>query len=517
MQLTLGPLDFLLSALRPEKVQPTETLGVSGTPAYGGWLVTNERSPSLVGRKKYETYSNILANTSIVGAGVRYFLNLVSKSPWRVEPADGSGADGELACQLVEDMIDRLDTPWYRVVRRAAMYKFFGYSAAEWTAAIDEEDPSRILIADVESRPQITLERWDIDQQGHIAGILQRAPRDQRIIYLPRAKLVYCVDDALDDSPEGLGLFRHLAEPARKLDRYQELEGIGLEGDLRGIPVIKAPLTLLEKLKASGKLTHEQIQAILNPFRSFLTNHVKSASLGMMIDSQPYTSLDAAASPSVVQQWDVEVNKGGGVNSGQQEIGAAIERLNREMARVIGVEQLLLGSGSSGSHALSRDKTNNFALTVDSTLAEMRQTFRRDLVLPLLKMNGLDESAAPEFKNEATAYRDVEQVTNALFQLAQAGAPLQPNDPAINEIRDILGLTDAPEQIAVMDPNLPPQPGMPVKRKPGTPAPGVVGAPPGKTPAAPRPGETTPMKGDQGKATGNAGRPGAAGNSSKNS
>ena len=76
-------LDNLLSRFRPQRVKPTETLGVPGTAIYGGYVVERERSTDLASHDaRYRTYADILANTSIVAAGVRYFVNLVGGAAW---------------------------------------------------------------------------------------------------------------------------------------------------------------------------------------------------------------------------------------------------------------------------------------------------------------------------------------------------------------------------------------------------------------------------------------------------
>ena len=116
------------------------------------------------------------------------------------------------------------------------------------------------------------------------------------------------------------------------------------------------------------------------------------------------------------------------------------------MARILGVEQLLLGESAGGSHALSRDKTQAFGLMVDSALVAIKEVVERDLLDTLWSLNGWDEDLKPKFKIEKIQYRDVEQVTSALEQLARAGATMDLNDPAVNEIRAQLGLSDAPEQ-----------------------------------------------------------------------
>jgi hypothetical protein len=443
----MGIFDPLMTRLRPKRTSPTDTLGVSGTPAYGGFLVSNERSAKLQGREKYRTYSDLLINVSIVAASTRYFLNLVAKANWKVEANPDFGDVGIQAKELVEDAMKMTDTPWYRIIRRAAMFKFQGYSIAEWTAKSMPD--GRILLADIESRPQITIERWDIDETGHVAGVVQRAPKDQREIYLPRGKLLYAVDDALDDSPEGLGLLRHLAEPARRLERYMQLEGYGFEGDLQGMPIARVPLTKIQKARLEGSMTAEQERALVGPIENFLSGHVKSPALGLMLDSQPYTSTDQGTTPSSMRQWDLDLAKSD-VGT-QAEVAMAIERVNREMARIMGTESILLGSDGKGSLALSRDKSNNFATQIDSTLSELRDTYDKDLVETLMKLNGIPVEAKPELKTDATAYRDIEQVTTALLQMAQAGAVLGPDDPAIKEVRDQLGIT-MPEVIEVAPP-----------------------------------------------------------------
>jgi hypothetical protein len=142
----------------------------------------------------------------------------------------------------------------------------------------------------------------------------------------------------------------------------------------------------------------------------------------------------------------------------------AIERLNREMARVLGVEHLLLGSDSAGSFALSKDKTQSFGLIVASTLQEIKETFQSDFLVPLFELNGWDFDLMPTFKVEQIQYRDIEQVTTALRDMATAGATLMPDDPAINEVRDLLGLSHAPEmEVLPIGQGLPLPPGAPAR------------------------------------------------------
>lgn len=423
-----------------QKPSPFASIGAPGTAIYGGFIVEAEKDPRLTGRQKFTTFANMLANTSIVAAGVRFFLNLVAKAQWKVEPADDSEAAEEIA-ELVGDIMHDMTTPWHRVVRRAAMFRFYGFSIQEWTAKRREDGV--IGYMDVEPRPQKTVERWDTDPSGTVLGLVQRSPQTQRELYLPRGKLVYLVDDSLDDSPEGLGLFRHLAKRSVTLDRYELLEQWGFERDLRGVPVGRGPLAAMAEKVNSGTLTAEQVRALREPIETFLTNALKGKDTALFLDSATYRSSGEQQTPSNIPQWSVELLQGG--TNSQPDMARAIERLNREMARVLGVEHLLLGSDSAGSFALSKDKTQSFGLIVSGTLQEIKEAMEADFLTPLFDLNGWDRKLWPQFKVEQIQYRDIEQVTTALKDMATAGAPLMPDDPAINEVRDLLGLSHAPE------------------------------------------------------------------------
>lgn len=424
-----------------KKPRATETVGAKGTAVHGGFIVTNEKQQKLTGTTKYITFSEQLVNTAIVGAGVRYFLNLVAKAGWTVVPADDSEAAGE-AAEFLDEVLNDMDTPFARVVRRAAMYRFYGFSVQEWTAK-SRPDGSKGLL-DVEPRPQSTIERWDVDTKtGRVLGMWQRVPQDGREVYLSRGKVVYTVDDSLSDSPEGLGLFRHLEPVVNKLQKYLSLEASGFVTDLRGVPLGRIPYAILQQMQDRGEITSQQRLAMEDTLENFVKYKLRDIDTGVCLDSSTYQSQDEKGSPSQVKLWDLELLKGG--TTALPEMGKAIIRLNHDAARLIGVEHLLLGADSKGSHALSQDKTHNFFLIVDSTLRELGEAFEKDLIDPLWTLNGLNPDLKPTLQPEEIRFRDVEQVTGALADLSQAGAPLLPDDPAINEVRDLVGLSRVDE------------------------------------------------------------------------
>lgn len=425
---------------KPVAPTPFAEMGVPGTAVQMGYVVEGEKDPRLTGSAKYREYGDLVANLAIVATGVRFFLQMIGKSGWRIEPADQSAQATKLA-ELTKDILHSMRTPWHRVVKRAAMYRFYGFSIQEWTSV--RRDDGVVGLLDIAPRPQLTIEKWDVDQHGVVLGVVQRNPTTAVDIYLPRAKLVYLCDDTLNDSPEGLGLFRHMAPLGRKLQELELLESWGFESDLRGMPVLRAPLAVLDRLVQEKQITAAKAEELIAPLKEFLRKHRKNPQLGLLLDSNIYRSEGEQRQPSAVNMWQVDVVRHEG--GPQKEIDQTIERKVREMAMLMGIEHLLLGSSDRGSYALSADKSTNFGVIIDSVLLELREQFKKDILTPLWAMNGWDPALMPILKTESMQYRDIQAVVGVLEGLAKAGAPLMPNDPAINELRAQAGLSEAPE------------------------------------------------------------------------
>ncbi|RWB67558.1 hypothetical protein [Mesorhizobium sp.] len=433
-------------------VPPTSTAGVPGFAHFGGFIASQERRNEVVGPQKWVTFSDIATNFSIVASGIRHFLGLIARTEWTVEPA-GSEDDPEEfksaakeAADFVESCLHDMSTPWSRVTRRASMYRFRGFDIQEWTAKRRQD--GRIGMLNVAPRPCHTIDRWELTEMGEVLGMWQANPNTGQYLFLPRSKVMYVVDDALTDSPDGLGLLRHLVEPAERLKEYLRLEGIGYQRDLRGIPVGKAPISALNAAVKDGKLTKEQSQLLLDAMTDLVKMQAKTHDTGVILDSKTYESQTAdGVTVSSVPQWAIDLVTGNA--TGIDSLGNAINRVNREMARILGVEQLMLGEGV-GTRSLSEDKTSNFFLQVEGALADIAESGEKDFIGPLWTLNGFDDALKPTLKYEAVQFKDVAKITAALRDMATAGAVLAPNDPAINDVRDLLGVAREPE----LDPEL---------------------------------------------------------------
>ena len=423
------------------RVSPTSTIGAPGTAIYGGYVVERERDRTLTTREKYRVYSEAMANVATVGAGIRYFLNLVGSAEWTFQSEEGASEEWKERAEKI--LFKDPDRPFVRMVKRAAGFKFYGFSIQEIIAKKDKD--GYYTLGDLSPRPQITIERWDRNDDpnsktyNEIEGIGQRIPQSSKEVYIPRGKILYVVDDTLSDSPEGMGLFRHMVESVRRLTRYEQLEGIGLENDLCGVPMGRVPYSELKRMVHEDPSFEEKAKELAEPIEEFVSSHIKKPNAGIVLDSSAYTSTDDAGRPSNVRKFDIELLKGG--QTTLPELHKAIERIIKDIARILGIEIMLMGSGE-GSLAMAKEKASQLSMMVDDTLEMICESIKKDVLKPIWKMNGWPEEMMPELKVSAANHVTLGEMAAAIRDMASAGMMIDPDDPITNFLRGKMG---APE------------------------------------------------------------------------
>ena len=434
-----------LVTVAPRSTPANDTAGVAGLVVYDGMIENHERNFALRGDRRYITFTNLMVNVPVISAGVRFYNNLMRRAKWRVEPANDTQEARDRA-DFVRSVMDGMDQPWSNVVVQVASAVFYGFSINEMVAK--ERADGKVGLARIASRPQFTIERWDL-RNDEIFGVVQRSPQTNRYLYIERSRLIHNVDDTMSQSPEGLGMLRHLVEPAKALRGYEILEERGFDTDLRGVPVGYAPFGELRQ-ECDGMTEAETNVYIANQVRhmqNFIRNYRKSIDASLLLDSGVERGTGEQGTPINARKWALELLRGDPTTL--PELAAGIERKNREMARIMGVEMILLGSTSSGSLAMSQDKSLSFGLVVDTGLEQAAGVLQRDFLGYIADLNGWDreDGLMPTLKPEKQQFRSVQELASALQSLALAGSPLVPGDPAVNDVRDQMGISRVPEDL----------------------------------------------------------------------
>lgn len=436
-------LSRFTSMIRGERTAPTpnRAQGVSGFAVYGGYIDNREQNAKLLGTERWRTASDILTNISVVAASVRFMMNLIARPEWTFVPAEEDNREAEEYAEFMADVVYDMDSSWTSIVRRMGMFRYHGFGMHEWV--LKKRDDGRVGLKSLYVRPAHTVTRWDMNDDGSVRGVWQTDPQTGKEVYLPRSKVVYLVDDTLTDYPDGMGWFRHLVDPAERLKSLLQLEAVGFERDLSGIPVGRAPITEINQMVKRGDITQAQADSQLAGLRNAVSMQRKSSETGFLFDSQPYFATGAdSETPSSVMQWGLELLTG--EPGSLEELGKAVNRLATDMALIMGTDVILTGRDGEGSRALSEDKSRNLYLSANAILVDIAESIDRDVIGPVWAANGFPEEMRPTAKVEDVSFKDIDQMTKALSEMATAGAILAPDDPAFDALRDLMGLPHAP-------------------------------------------------------------------------
>lgn len=408
-----------------------------------GGVNNKERNSALRGTRRYQSFRNMAANSHIVRNGVGLYLGLLTRSTWEFVPseADESGKYAEEARRiLLEDPM----TSFALIVGYAAMFRFNGYSLQNWW--VRRREDGVITLADVERRPLDSIEEILLDRRGKVEGFRQRLFSGGHAD-IPLELSVYLSDMDITDQPEGTGLYRTLYPYWEEAKRYRQLRGYGYETDLRGIPVASFNLQeTFDAVKAANpKLTDKEVNQIVEkmagPLAEFAKDHVSNPERGILLDSSVYSTTDEAGRPSTARKQDIKILEG--TAKSFSDIEASIQSIQREMALIMGTEQVTLGSDSAGSFALSKVQGEEFGLQVNSSLEMVTDAFTEQLLKPVFELNGWGEEMLPEIKTELPNYFSPVEQASVLSGLN--GLTLHPDDPAIDEVRAAVGLSKQPE------------------------------------------------------------------------
>lgn len=414
----------------------TMPAGTTGVVAYGGYVQMGEASPALQGRQKWLTYTNA-QNVAVVATGIRYFGNLLAGTEWHAEPNAAGGPDADRGVEIIEQGMLRAPLPqsWPLVVRKAAMYKFLGFTLH--ATGIARRDDGMVVYSDIQHRPQHTIEKWNRpDEQSAFEQVEQRSPETGKMFPIDLDECLYCVDNLMGDGPEGVGLLRHVIELVRRLGLFEGLEGSGYFQEIAGTPIARAPLEELAAIAKSGDAAAIQkaISDATANIKALVANriHTPEKQLWAMLDSATYRGSDPNT-VSQIQKWGIEILKG--AQRGMGDLNQTIQRVGLEIARVLGIEFALVGGGdSAGSYGMHADKTSMFASMLQTTLTEIAQFATQQLARRLIALNGLDpDKCTPTLVAAPISTDAIETVTAALANIAKAG--LMPDDPAIPVLR----------------------------------------------------------------------------------
>ena len=414
-----------------------DEIGTTGLETSGG-RIQEEFLANLRDRRGKEVYKEMRDNDPTVGAVLFTIQMLIRQVSWRVEP--GEGPDGEEAGDYLEScMVDMADS-WTDTISSILSFLAFGFSVHEEVykkregmvnipgdpEAASRFDDGRIGWKKLPIRAQETIDRWVFSPTtGQLVGLVQRAHPDFQAREIPHERFLLFRTTSEKSNPEGRSILRNAYRPWFFKKRIEEVEGIGIERDLAGLPVALVPPQYLAR-NAS-------------PEQKSLLNEIKKVLRNVRNDEKAAVVFPAARDEAGNLMFEFKL-----LSSGGTRIFSTSEVINRYDLRITQsmlADFIMLGHEKVGSFALASEKTNIFGLALGTYLDSITEIFNRWAIPRLFNLNTFRLTRTPELVHGDIETQDLGQLADYVTKLAAVG--LIP--PSREMTRHLLAQADLPE------------------------------------------------------------------------
>ncbi len=345
-------------------------LGKTGLNAWGG-IISEEFVPELKGLRGIRIYREMLENDDIIGASLFSIEMLLRQVTWDVQSASSSVAD-EMARDFVETCMHDMEDTWTDFLSEVLSFLPFGWSYHEivYKRRMGSHKKPELqskykdgLVGwrKLPIRSQDTLWEWKFDKVGNLLGMVQAPPPFYNQIFIPLEKALHFKTKLRKGNPEGRSILRNAYRSWHFKRRIQELEGIGIERDLAGLPLLQAP---------EGANIWGEEYALERATAEALLSEIKT---------------DSSSGVLLPHGWSLDLLSSSGTK--QFDTSQVIERYDNRIAMTMLADFLMLGHEQVGSFALSSDKTAMFAVALGTFLDIICQVFNAQAIPRLIELN----------------------------------------------------------------------------------------------------------------------------------
>jgi hypothetical protein len=423
-----------------------DILGTSGLRRSGGYVL-EEFLRQLKGPRGVELLREFTMNSPQAGALRALIHSLVRQVRWEVQVAKEATdvVQAEEARALVESCMNDMSHTWDDFIAEVLSMVEFGWAYFELVYKFrrgpggpatvrSKHNDGRIGWRKAELRSQDSLDRWEFDPETFdLRGMWQRDNYANRYVFIPIERAVLFRTEKFKNNPEGRSMYRNAIVPYLRLKHIEDVEAIGVERDLTGLPTMEVPIQILapdasSKDRAIRAQLEKQLGEVKRDEREFLLTPAETGP-----DGKPTGWRFKLQSAPGQRQFDIVRIK----DSYKTDI------LQTFLAQFL---QLGVQANSTGSFALASSSTNLFALALGAVLDNIEETINRYMVDRLLELNGF----APE--NFCTIeHGDIE--TPPLGELGQylqsmfAAGLLEPSEALKQKAHDLASLPFEPQEM----------------------------------------------------------------------
>lgn len=398
------------TAKRPTGKRSTGVIGVRGLKNLAG-RINEEYLAALKSWTKEAKIYQEMRDDAVISTLLDAIKLPLLAAEFEVVKQGDTEADDMAAEFLEENMWGMARQSWRAHVGDALESLDFGFVVSE--VVLEKRTDGRLWLANLEPRAQETLYRWDFDEQDGATAFAQLDPDTGKQLIIPLEKCVHVALGGRKGNPQGRSLLRSIYRTWRYLRNLEELEAIGIERDVGGMPIFKLP---------EGGITDAEETAL------------KAAAKGLKQDEEAYLLLP----------FGVEVIPYAS-GSKAYNIAEVIERKKKEILMRGFAQFLMLGMEKVGSQALVQGSQDFFALALVGIQQQLLEVWNQQLVPYLFSHNSFPGlTALPQITWADPGKPDIGALLDA-YAKGQGASVITPIREDEEHVRGMLRLPDLPE------------------------------------------------------------------------
>lgn len=407
-------------------------LGSTGLRRYGGY-VYEEFLPNLRWPRAGKIYQEMADNDPVVGAILYLAEMLIRNAEWTTEAASDKPVDIEAAEFLGSCMHD-MDMSWADTISEILSMLSYGFSFHEIVYKVrrgpyeknskykSKYSDGRIGWRRMPIRSQDTLHEWMFDNEGDIKAFVQDIPTSGKIAVIPLTKGLLFRTRVIRDNPEGKSLLRNAYRPWYFKKHIEEIEGIGIERDLAGFPVLIAPdgLDLWNDEDPKLKKLRQNAEEMISNVR-------RDSEEGVLLPNG----------------WDFKLLTSG--SSRQFDTNAIINRYDYRIAITMLSDLVLLGGEKTGSFAMAESKESLLATALNAQLLNIADIFNNYAVPKLIHYNNFEDIT--EYPKIVPGNLQTPSLKEIALLLRSMGVNISGDMELMNHLRKISSLPQMSEEV----------------------------------------------------------------------
>lgn len=413
--------------------------GISGLQRYGAVSrVYEEFLRELQGPAGMKSYREMWDNSPVVGAIMFAANHLCRKVSYRFRPANSSTEAKAVADFVGGAIFDDMESTWQDTISEILTMIPFGWAMMEFSFkrrlgmspprlapssefasrsvegqgtvvprfASSRFEDGKIGFRSWSLRAQETLFMWEFDEDSNATVMQQMAPPDYKIRRVPMAKSLLFRTQVSKNNPEGRSALRNAWVPYYMIKNLQVFEGIGIERDLAGYPMIQ----IKEPDPARG-LIPPDIWNTKDPAMVSLLAVLKTIVRSVRHDEQQ----------GLVMPWWADFSLVSTGSRRRMETDTIIKRYEQRIAMSMMADFIMLGHEAVGSKALASTKISLFTSALSSFLDVAGAIIDRQAVPVLLQFNGIPQELTPSFEHGDVESINLEELGSFLKNVIGTG------------------------------------------------------------------------------------------------